>query len=56
LADTIWALSRKRGTDVLHSFCLKNRMLGRQGYAGSFEFSEHTQQLRQLWDDPTNSF
>lgn len=56
LADTIWALSRKRGTNTTHSFCLKNRMLGRQGYAGSFEFNEGTQQLRQLWDDPTNHF
>ena len=56
LADTIWALSRKRGTNTTHSFCLKNRMLGRQGYSGSFEFNEGTQQLRQLWDDPTNHF
>ena len=56
LSDTIWALSRKRGTNTTHSYCLKNRMLGRQGYAGSFEFNEATQQLRQLWDDPTNSF
>ena len=56
LADVIWALSRKRGTNTTHSYCLKNRMLGRQGYAGSFEFNEATQQLRQLWDDPTNSF
>ena len=56
LADVIWALSRKRGTNRTHSFCLKNRMLGRQGYAGSFEFNEATQQLSQLWDDPTNHF
>ena len=56
LSDTIWALSRKRGTNRTHSFCLKNRMLGRQGYAGSFEFNEATQQLSQVWDDPQNNF
>lgn len=55
LSDTIWALGRKRGTNRTHSYCLKNRMTGRQGYAGSFEFNEATQQLTQLWDDPTNN-
>ena len=52
LADTIWSLSRKRGTDLTHSYCLKNRMLGRQGYAGSFRFNEETQSLEQKWEDP----
>lgn len=56
LADTIWALSRKRGTNITHSYCLKNRMLGRCGYAGSFEFDETTQFLTQKWDDPTSAF
>ena len=52
LADTIWALSRKRGTQLTHSYCLKNRMLGRCGYAGSFLFDEATQSLEQKWEDP----
>ena len=51
LADTIWALSRKRGTNMTHSYCLKNRMLGRCGYAGSFVFDEKTQQLEQKWEE-----
>ena len=55
LSDTIWALGRKRGTNRTHSYCLKNRMLGREGYSGSFEFNEATQQLTQLWDDPTTN-
>jgi len=53
LADTIFAAGRKRGTDITHSYCLKNRMLGRCGYAGSFEFNEDTQFLDQKWLDPT---
>jgi twinkle protein len=52
LGDTIWALARKRGTNLTHSHCLKNRMLGRQGYAGSFEFDEATQSLNHTWQDP----
>ena len=56
LADTIWSLSRKRGTDLTHSYCLKNRMLGRQGYAGSFRFDEETQSLEQKWQDPDAQF
>jgi twinkle protein len=51
LADTIWALGRKRGTQLTHSYCLKNRMLGRCGYAGSFVFDEETQALEQKWED-----
>lgn len=51
LADTIWALGRKRGTQMTHSYCLKNRMLGRCGYAGSFVFDEETQALEQRWED-----
>lgn len=51
LADTIWALGRKRGTQLTHSYCLKNRMLGRCGYAGSFLFDEETQALEQRWED-----
>ena len=53
LADTIFAAGRKRGTDTTHSYCLKNRMLGRCGYAGSFEFNEETQFLDQKWLDPS---
>ena len=53
LADTIFAAGRKRGTDTTHSYCLKNRMLGRCGYAGSFEFDEDTQFLDQKWLDPS---
>jgi len=30
---------------------LKNRMLGRCGYAGSFVFDEETQALEQRWED-----
>lgn len=56
LADTIWALGRKRGDQTTHSYCLKNRMLGRCGYAGSFLFSEHTQILDQVWDEPGTRF
>lgn len=52
LADTIWALGRKRGTNLTQSHCLKNRMLGRTGYAGSFEFDEATQSLNHRWVDP----
>ena len=52
LAATIWALSRRRGTQLTHSYCLKNRMLGRCGYAGSFLFDEATQSLDQKWEDP----
>ena len=52
LADTIWALGRKRGSNKTESHCLKNRMLGRTGYAGSFEFDENTQTLNETWDDP----
>jgi twinkle protein len=55
LADTIWALGRKRGTNKTQSHCLKNRMLGRCGYAGSFEFDETTQSLSHFWDDPVFS-
>ena len=55
LADTIWALGRKRGTNKTQSHCLKNRMLGRTGYAGSFEFDETTQSLSHFWDDPVFS-
>ena len=51
LADTIWALGRRRGTQLTHSYCLKNRMLGRCGYAGSFVFDEETQALEQKWED-----
>lgn len=51
LSDTIWALARKRGTNMTHSYCLKNRMLGRCGYAGSFVFDEETQQLEQKWEE-----
>ena len=56
LADTIWALSRSRGTNTTHSQCLKNRMLGRLGYAGSFHFSEETQSLKHSWEDPATPF
>ena len=52
LADTIWALGRKRGTNDTTSHCLKNRMLGRTGYAGHFTFNEKTQQLDHKWVDP----
>ena len=52
LADTIWALGRKRGTQMTHSYCLKNRMLGRCGYSGSFIFDEHTQNMEQKWEEP----
>lgn len=56
LADTIWALGRRRGEQVTHSYCLKNRMLGRQGYAGSFLFDEATQQFQEKWIDPGLNF
>ena len=56
LGDTIWALGRKRGTQLTHSHCLKNRMLGRLGYAGSFEFDEATQRLDHKWVDPASNF
>lgn len=56
LADTIWALGRKRGEQMTHSYCLKNRMLGRCGYAGSFIFDEKTQFLQEKWDDPVSRF
>lgn len=56
LADTIWALGRRRGSDTTHSYCLKNRMLGRCGYAGSFRFDEATQQMEQRWEDPSGSW
>ena len=56
LADTIWALGRKRGDHTTHSYCLKNRMLGRCGYAGSFLFEEATQTMEQKWLDPDNPF
>ena len=56
LADTIWALNRSRGANLTHSRCLKNRMLGRCGYAGSFEFDEKTQQLNHVWHDPDMQF
>jgi twinkle protein len=49
LADTIWALGRKRGDQTTHSHCLKNRMLGRCGYAGSFLFDENLQRLDEKW-------
>ena len=55
LADTVWALGRKRGEPMTHSYCLKNRMLGRCGYAGSFIFDENTQQFEQTWTDPALS-
>jgi twinkle protein len=55
LADTIWALGRKRGQQTTHSYCLKNRMLGRCGYAGSFAFDEATQNMEQVWEDPTGN-
>ena len=56
LADTIWALGRKRGQPLTHSYCLKNRMLGRCGYSGSFVFDEATQQLDQRWEEPGGPF
>ena len=56
LADTIWALNRSRGSNLTHSKCLKNRMLGRCGYAGSFEFDEKTQKLRHVWHDQDTQF
>ena len=56
LSDTVWALSRKRGDNTTHSYCLKNRVLGRCGYAGSFLFDETTQQLEQKWLDPQIQF
>lgn len=56
LADTIWSLSRARGTNLTHSRCLKNRMLGRSGYAGSFQFDEKTQSLNQKWEDQDIQF
>lgn len=55
LSDTIWALGRKRGEPITHSYCLKNRMLGRCGYAGSFIFDEKTQQFEQRWQEPGGS-
>ena len=56
LSDTVWALSRRRGDNTTHSYCLKNRVLGRCGYAGSFLFDEATQQLEQKWLDPQTQF
>ena len=56
LSDTIWALSRKRGENTTDSYCLKNRVLGRCGYAGSFQFDETTQQFNQIWAEPGGSF
>tara|TARA_B100001250_G_scaffold414404_1_gene452559 strand:+ start:1060 stop:2640 length:1581 start_codon:yes stop_codon:yes gene_type:complete len=56
LADSIWALSRKRGENTTHSTCLKNRMLGRLGYAGSFHFDEQTQSLNHTWEDQAIPF
>ena len=56
LSDTIWALSRKRGENTTHSYCLKNRVLGRCGYAGSFIFDEGTQSFNQVWDEPGGEF
>jgi len=56
LADTIWALGRKRGDQTTHSYCLKNRMLGRCGYAGSFVFNEKTQVMEQTWQQPGGPF
>ena len=52
LADTVWALGRKRGEPITHSYCLKNRMLGRCGYAGSFVFDEDSQQFEQKYMEP----
>lgn len=52
LADTVWAMGRKRGEQTTHSYCLKNRMLGRCGYSGSFVFDEDTQQFQEQWIDP----
>ena len=52
LADTIWALGRKRGSNDTTSHCLKNRMLGRTGYSGHFTFEEKTQSLTHRWVDP----
>lgn len=56
LADTIWALGRKRGDQTTHSYCLKNRMLGRCGYAGSFVFDEATQVMQQTYTPPSGPF
>lgn len=56
LADVIWAMGRKRGTQVTHTYCLKNRMMGRQGYAGSFVFDEQSQQFEQRWSDPSQDW
>jgi len=55
LADTIWAMGRKRGDHTTHSYCLKNRMLGRCGYAGSFAFDEATQNMQQIWQEPSGT-
>ena len=52
LSDTIWAAGRKRGTDLTHIYCRKNRMRGRLGYAGSLEFVEATQQFAEVWQEP----
>ena len=52
LADTIWGLGRKRGSNDTTSHCLKNRMLGRTGYSGHFTFDEKTQSLSHKWVDP----
>ena len=52
LADTIWALGRKRGSNLTESHCLKNRMTGACGYSGSFEFDQSTQLLNHKWVDP----
>lgn len=53
LSDTIWAAGRKRGTNLTHVYCRKNRLLGRQGYAGSLEFDEATQSLKEVWAEPS---
>ena len=56
LADVIWALSQ--AWHQHHSLLLPEEpaCVAVKGYSGSFEFNEGTQQLRQLWDDPTNHF
>ncbi len=56
LADTVWAAGRKRGEQLTHTYCLKNRMLGRCGYAGSLEFDEDSQQFTEKWVDPSTDY
>ena len=56
LSDTIWSLSRSRGTNLTHSHCVKNRMLGRCGYSGAFEFDETNQSLNHKWEDQGTPF